>query len=503
MNNRMALSPEYDDLYDPSYPLMTLFPSLAPSPSYPLHSYFLESSSTPSTPVYGSLPLGGGGGGGGGATGQEVDYDALNTSSTTLNGTLGIFSSTVDPANETDSAWMANRKETYRIMMPIMITCTVAMGLVSLVVVAATPWVKRPLSPTVRFSLSLAAANVVVCATITASIICNSYLPAVFEYNVPICIKLSIETLRLGSMLVQVFHLVVVAFNHYIGVLKPLHYAATMTPATQKVILVILWISPIAGLFISFGSIKDQGYQSHECDNNYFLLSGITFRIVYSCLFFGPLLLLSVIYCHIFYLLGKRDLTLVSDEQRNNLQRNIKAIKTTALIVGTFLLGWTPAVLAFILICEECVIKTKMEFAPTVAIFTTVNVILLLKVWADTFIYALRLKEIRRALRPLLKRFFWKPRRENFGGSRTTYVSVTVRNSSLIAHSPLTVKSSPPKPVEQQQQQSCDIPLQDLSAPLPLPREDSNGTTATMTTATTRVDNCHLIPILECDVAAV
>ncbi|XP_071540301.1 uncharacterized protein [Panulirus ornatus] len=320
----------------------------------------------------------------------------------------------------------STQRQVYKIIMPVIIAFCMASGLVSSAVVCATPWIKRPMSPTVRLSLSLAAANTVFSASLTVAVVVNSYLPAVHGISLSNCIKLSIEAVRMGSILVQILHLLVVALNHYMGTLRPLHYAAIMTTLTLKVILVGLWIIPMVGMFVAFSCIPGQGFQSPDCNNNYFYIKGVTFRIVWTALFFGPTVLISMIYCHIFHLLQDRALYLVSAEQRNQLRRNIKTVRTTALIVGTFVVGWGPAVVKFLMVCDECVIKPgDISMTLSLAIGTTVNLIYCLKVFTDTFIYAVQLRDVRKALQAM-----WAPLQSRVTGRP----SAPVRNMSKISH---------------------------------------------------------------------
>lgn len=55
---------------------------------------------------------------------------------------------------------------------------------------------------------------------------------------------LSLEAVRMGSILVQILHLLAVALTHYMGTVRPLHYASTMTPFALKLVLAILWFVP-------------------------------------------------------------------------------------------------------------------------------------------------------------------------------------------------------------------------------------------------------------------
>ncbi|XP_069985472.1 glucose-dependent insulinotropic receptor-like [Penaeus vannamei] len=288
------------------------------------------------------------------------------------------------------------------------------------------------MSPTVRLSLSLAAANTVFAASVSVALVVNMYLPSVYNISTGMCVRLTLEAVKMGSILVQILHLLVVALNHYIGTLRPLHYAATMTPSTLKVILVALWVIPMVGMVVAFASIPGQGYQSPGCEYNHFYLSGITFRIVWTALFFGPTLLIIIVYCHIFHLLKHRGPHLISAEQRKQLMRNLKTVRTTALIVGTFVIGWGPAVVKFMLICEECVIHPNaVDESVHIAMGATVNVIYCLKVFTDTFIYALRLRDIRKALQTV---WALTKMRLLFGGEGRMHVRNNTTRSSRLSY---------------------------------------------------------------------
>jgi len=93
---------------------------------------------------------------------------------------------------------------------------------------------------------------------------------------------LSLEAIRLGAIIVTVFHLLALAVNHYIGIARPLHYAgnndhllqkrlllliifrysvAIVTKRTATLCIIIMWIGPIAAHFAYFSSIEHQGFQ--------------------------------------------------------------------------------------------------------------------------------------------------------------------------------------------------------------------------------------------------
>ncbi|XP_042876498.1 uncharacterized protein LOC122256103 [Penaeus japonicus] len=210
-------------------------------------------------------------------------------------------------------------------------------------------------------------------------------------------------------------------------------------------------------MFAAFSVVPGQGYQSPSCTNNDFIENGITFRIVWICIFFGPTLLIILAYCHIFFLLKNRSLYLVSAEQRSQLRRNInyehnmanalnflmlevrsKTVATTALIVGTFVMGWVPAMIKYVLVCQNCPVS-NLDFLTQLILGIIVNSLYTLKVFIDTFIYALRLPDIRKALATM-----WEAAKKCTSGqavpgndlsrlssSRTTSIQLSLSSSSL------------------------------------------------------------------------
>lgn len=70
------------------------------------------------------------------------------------------------------------------------------------------------------------------------------YLGAVLCVPVPGCLMLTLEVLRLGSIVVQVLHLLAVALSHYLGSLWPFQYYITATPAALRLTLAIVWVLP-------------------------------------------------------------------------------------------------------------------------------------------------------------------------------------------------------------------------------------------------------------------
>ncbi|GIX66805.1 g_PROTEIN_RECEP_F1_2 domain-containing protein [Caerostris extrusa] len=156
------------------------------------------------------------------------------------------------------------------------------------------------------------------------------------------CYVLVLEAFRLGGMVVAVLHLLALAINHYIGILRPLHYAATVTRGTVAWAIACMWIIPVAFFLAYFSLVPDDGFRSSYCSNYDFLLH-IPFRVTVSTLFFVPLILMSVMYIHMFIVVKHSSPT----ADGRQLHKSVKAVITTLLILGTYVVGWMPAVIFF------------------------------------------------------------------------------------------------------------------------------------------------------------
>ncbi|XP_057376999.1 5-hydroxytryptamine receptor 1B-like [Daphnia carinata] len=384
-----------------------------------------------------------------------------------------------------------NITEIYQTWTPVLIFFCALTFFVNVFIVIAARWMRRPLTPTMYFSLSLAAADAVASLTVGLGLVFNSLLPKVYNVHIPDwgpCSMLVLEAIRMAAVIVTVLHLLALAVNHYIGIARPLHYAAIMTKRAASVCMAVLWIVPNAALFAYFSSIENQGFQSQRCKTDF--IGELRFRGQYASFFFAPLFFMILIYGHIFIIIRRhqanrraliqhgsmaRHMTPVSStrahstvvmetttslrypshppsvspgqrlppsgkstsfhRQRNNcsvsansesidhsnnaVNRNVKAIITTLLIVGTFILGWMPAVIWFIVYCKDCIVTFEsLEPIVTLPIGITVNSLIVLKSFLDPIIYTARMKDFKVAFHRMRYQVLskWFPRCRWWGG---------------------------------------------------------------------------------------
>jgi len=150
---------------------------------------------------------------------------------------------------------------------PVLISLCVFSIIVNVILLLSVLWIRRPLSPTLYISLSLAGTDLYTSFLLGLSFTLNSLLPEGFQVHLmDNCKGLALEALRLGAIVTTAGHLIMLAFNHYIGILRPLHYPATVTHGTVTVFMFFLWTLPPSFLFAYFNMIPCQAFQSPKCE---------------------------------------------------------------------------------------------------------------------------------------------------------------------------------------------------------------------------------------------
>ncbi|XP_025266717.1 trace amine-associated receptor 2-like [Camponotus floridanus] len=310
----------------------------------------------------------------------------------------------------------------YMYGVPLLIFFCVISVAVNIKVLISAFWIKRPISPTLYISLSLAGADAFTSSVLGAGLLMNSLIPNGLEIKLigVDCFLLVLEVVRLGGVIITVFHLMALAVNHYLGILRPLHYLSILTYKNTTTLLILLWVLPISFFAVYFNVVEGDGFQSKECKESTFLAHK-KFRMLFSCLFFVPFGLMVCIYIHIFCIVKKHQATRMrfrtagfsirrrtAEAMRNSsnhMTRNVKAIHTTLYILGSFLIGWMPAVIIFMLVCIDCMFQLNVSKQIEFLIYAVINGLIILKTLINPIIYAARMHEIKVATRRMHNAF--------------------------------------------------------------------------------------------------
>uniref|UniRef100_A0A915J9P7 G-protein coupled receptors family 1 profile domain-containing protein n=1 Tax=Romanomermis culicivorax TaxID=13658 RepID=A0A915J9P7_ROMCU len=264
---------------------------------------------------------------------------------------------------------------------------------------------RRILSVNLHITFWLTAADLWAVLLVTIGLLVNSVLPALFrkdllEYTNLNCFLLLIEALKLSAILTSVLHLVTLGLNQCFSIVDPLTHKVAVTPSKCKKILSILWILPVIIFLTSFSITKDQGFRSTRCRHLwYYQLQ--SFRTFVFCLIAVPMISMVVVYSIILFKLRRTEFRRLSTSQNKfatssllssqNYKRQMHTFITTVIIVGSFVVGWFPSILLYLLVCWDCTYKTYLLSEKLiVALSITKTALCLTKLLLNPVIYSWR-----------------------------------------------------------------------------------------------------------------
>ncbi|XP_015608084.1 trace amine-associated receptor 8a [Cephus cinctus] len=298
---------------------------------------------------------------------------------------------------------------------PLIFLCILSVA-INLRILLSVHWIRRPLSPTLHISLSLAAADAFSGIALAVGLIMNSFIPIALGHTLSgvQCFLMGLEAVRLGSIIITVAHLMALAVNHYLGILRPLHYLSIMTHRNTTFLIVLLWILPLSFFLAYFSLVENEGFQSKGCLQTSFLLHK-KFRLMFSSLFFCPFIVMVCIYTHIFHIVRKhqasrlrfsragslhRGTNGVQQNSSQQMARSVKAIHTTLYILGSYVVGWMPGTILYTLVCKDCLLDLSgLTKNGIFFVICAVNLLIILKTIVNPIIYAARMQEIKVATR--------------------------------------------------------------------------------------------------------
>ncbi|XP_011315081.1 G-protein coupled receptor 12 isoform X1 [Fopius arisanus] len=345
---------------------------------------------------------------------SSLAYNYLATRTLEVDATnlVAMLNKSVDDSNAPDIDSHRMRLLYFYGTLPLIFFCIISIA-VNVKILGCVYWIRRPLSPTLQISLSLAGADAFSSAALGIGLVGNSFIPEGLGLKLPgtRCFLLGLEVIRIGAVIITLGHLVTLAINHYLGILKPLHYLSIMTHRMTTCLTILLWTLPLCFFMAYFNLIENEGFQSPGCKNITFLLKK-NFRVMFGSLFFGPFVLMVCIYAHIFHIVRKHQASRLrfsrvglsfrrngSNKIHQNtyhlLAKNIKAIRTTLLILGSFMIGWMPATFLFVFVCDDCLLPFDwISKYPRFLVYSASHCLLILKTIVNPIIYAARMHEI-------------------------------------------------------------------------------------------------------------
>jgi hypothetical protein len=219
----------------------------------------------------------------------------------------------------------------------------------TLVLVAT--WRERSLhQPNKYFIVCLAVADLLVGLFVAPLVVYQHNLN--FKSSIHLCrFAVWADTLALTA---SIYSLTFISFDRYLKISKPLQYKSRMTTSTSLKVIFIIWL--ISTGISTYAATPQSGSNgilntgSGFCPVNRNKLKGF-YTFVAITAFFLPTLITLVMYALIFVVVHKRQKMLRNGElgqscsvpnQRSAFLKDLKAIRMLLVVVGVFILCWSP-----------------------------------------------------------------------------------------------------------------------------------------------------------------
>uniref|UniRef100_A0A914X1S7 G-protein coupled receptors family 1 profile domain-containing protein n=1 Tax=Plectus sambesii TaxID=2011161 RepID=A0A914X1S7_9BILA len=293
---------------------------------------------------------------------------------------------------------------TYSLTIPVILLLCLLAIIANVVVLLSIRSIRAVnFTATLKLTFSLAASDIWTSVVVAVSLFYNSYLPTVYDLPATsACFPLALEALRTGGLLTGVFHLLALSVNHYISIARPFDYQRIMNSAATVAIVGGMWALPPGALLVFFHSLPGAGFNTPggKCMNIMFY-STIWFRLLISLLIIGLMTVMCSLYARVMIILGRLRAKFDSNKRsQQQLSRQRKTVMTTWLVFGTFLVGWLPSSVLFVLTATGMPLNlrpdaTLADRVPIVLLSLTALSLVMIKSLTNPIIYATRIPEIR------------------------------------------------------------------------------------------------------------
>lgn len=280
-----------------------------------------------------------------------------------------------------------------------------------------------------RLIISLALSDILVGASILLFIIHKAANKSYFVgYGPPAerlrsrCFFVVIRALNTTGLNISLLNLVGMGVDHFIAINKPLHYSKILSIFRTNLLLALLWVIAAICGFSDFwtGFTHNPFSYSNNNSNSTTTKNQLNFceliwhspyQDEYSILTIAVVsfFIMTVLYINIYLTVSGHTIPGAQLQQGQEAKRNKRALFTTALILGTFLLCWLPMCMFQITL----IVKVKTDISSFKESAKIINILykadkylydlLLLNTIFDPIIYTVRMKDIRLGYRRLFR----------------------------------------------------------------------------------------------------
>ena len=217
-----------------------------------------------------------------------------------------------------------------------------------------------------------------------------------WHVDVFLCYTVIRGFLYCSSVLATLLNLLALAVDHYVAIVNPLHYNRIMTSFRTKLLILVIWIISllVGSLETAIDLLTHLDHKPHVCDYAEFTYSYIVPYIFVMLEVFILIVLYTKVFLEYKRFVARRQIFQLDD------QHNKKAIVTTSLIIGSFMLCWIP------MSVYEIVVFIFYDYYPLDRALLLVDMLMLMNTLCDPIIYGLRLPVVRHGYRIMFRKLW-------------------------------------------------------------------------------------------------
>ncbi|KHN84311.1 Adenosine receptor A2b [Toxocara canis] len=232
----------------------------------------------------------------------------------------------------------------YTVCIPLILMICLLAAILNIFVLLARLHVKTR-SNSLELTFSLAASDTWTSIVVGASLFINSYMPVILGIRQSsLCYSLTLEAFRSGGLLTGMLHLLALAICHFLTTAKPFNHEKILSRQKTYAVIILIWILPPLAFVVYFSAWPNQGYRIDKCADVSFY-DNIYFRLVISCFIISLMLTTGFLYWRLLKKLNE----VRAKAQSSSTAWKRRTVMTSGLIFGTFLIGWLPASLQYVL----------------------------------------------------------------------------------------------------------------------------------------------------------
>uniref|UniRef100_A0A0R3RK67 G_PROTEIN_RECEP_F1_2 domain-containing protein n=1 Tax=Elaeophora elaphi TaxID=1147741 RepID=A0A0R3RK67_9BILA len=284
-------------------------------------------------------------------------------------------------------SWAVQQIALYTICIPIIFTLCILAAFCNILVLLARIQIRNRCGA-LELTFSLAVSDIWTSIVVVASLFRNSYMPVVLGINYSsVCFSLTLEAFRTGGLLTGLLHLSVLAVYHLLSITHPFDHAKLLNQQRTRLIVILIWVLPPSFLLLYFSAWPDQGFRVKDCSVVEFY-DMLYFRMIISILIVALMLCTGLMYWMLLRKLNE------SMAKTTTTIRKRRIVVASGLIFGTFVIGWLPASLLYILTAQGMPLHHVKSIWLNIFALTTL-ILIMIKSITNPIIYATRIPEIR------------------------------------------------------------------------------------------------------------